>query len=153
MPCEPRSPVRANGMRWNRTRFHLIPFRSRLTRQPRRAPAAAVFADHQSTAFASRRQLALAPVGGLHRSDTDQGKGAARLGETVDLPQAWRRRGRRGLLEVGHGTVRGAVVGRAVDEAVLDRYHEIERRVARAAVAPAAPFAIEAGGWRRRLTQ
>jgi len=27
-PVEPRSPVRANGMRWNRTRFHLIPFRS-----------------------------------------------------------------------------------------------------------------------------
>src|ERR1700740_467989 len=29
-PVEPRSPVRANGMRWNRTRFHLIPFRSGL---------------------------------------------------------------------------------------------------------------------------
>jgi hypothetical protein len=28
-PVEPRSPVRANGMRWNGTRFHLIPFRSR----------------------------------------------------------------------------------------------------------------------------
>ena len=57
---------------------------------------------------------------------------------------------RRAVAHVGLRSLRGIVVGRAVDEAVLDGEHVVERRIARAAVAGAAPVAVEGGG-RHRL--
>jgi len=98
---------------------------------------------HQRAAVALGRELAGAAVGAAHRGDADQRESAAGLGHAVDLPQAGRRRRRRRVTGVGHRAAGSGVVGRAVDDAEFDGEHVIERRVARAAVARAAPLAIE----------
>jgi len=109
-----------------------------------RAAAAAAFGHRERVALGDDREFARAPGRALHRGVRRQRERIA-LGDTVDLPQPGPGRRRRRLLEVGLRSLGRGVEGRAVDDAGFDGDHIIEWRIARAAVAGAAPLAIERG--------